>query len=53
MGNDIHAIRQEVQIHRASAKIWRTYEGGHGHAWAAAALADVKRGVFGKKRKEQ
>jgi hypothetical protein len=49
MGNEIHANRQEVRVDRASAKIWRTYDAGHGHAWAAAALTDVKRGVFGKK----
>ena len=41
--------RQEVYVSRNSNGFHRTYEGGHGGAWAIEALADVENGIFGSK----
>ena len=47
LGNGQYAIRQVVNVQRRSPYAMREYEGGHGRAWAAAALADVEAGRFG------
>ena len=46
---DQFALRQEVTVHRRSTMILRTYQGGDGYAWAAAALYEVEKGAFGAK----
>ena len=43
------ALRQQVTVHRRSTMILRTYQGGDGYAWAAAALHEVEKGAFGAK----
>ena len=45
-----YVSRQEVTVHRRSTMILRTYQGGDGYAWAAAALYDIENGAFGAKQ---
>ena len=47
---DRYVFRQEVTVLRRSTKTLRTYQGGHGYAWASAALYDIENGAFGAKQ---
>lgn len=49
IGGGIQALHQEVIVHRAKTNVRRVYKGGHGQAWAAVALDEVKAGLFGPK----
>jgi hypothetical protein len=43
--NGSYILRESVTITRGGTS--RTYLGGHGYAWGADAIADLKAGVFG------
>jgi len=46
-GNGRRTLRQEVFVYRNSNGVHRTYDAGHGRAWSAEALADIRKGFFG------
>jgi len=46
-GNGQRMLRQEVFAYRNSNGVHRTYDAGHGRAWSAEALADIRKGFFG------
>lgn len=46
-GGGVQFLTQLVYVERTSTGIKRSYEAGHGHAWAAQALHDVNRKQFG------
>jgi hypothetical protein len=47
---DRYILRQEVTVLRRSTKTLRAYQGGHGYAWASAAVYDIENGAFGAKQ---
>jgi len=40
-------LRQEVFVYRNSNGAHRSYKAGHGRAWSAEALADIRKGFIG------